>query len=229
VLQVKQLAFDFSVVHSPTLDNFVAGRNGELVARLRSLASVKPDERLLYLWGPPGSGRTHLLRATVSLLDPGGTRVAYIACSRETPLPDRLLERDALAIDDVERLDEAGQVSFFKLYNAFRDGGKTLLASGTAAPMQLPLRADVITRLAWGLVYEVHCLSDIEKAHALVEYAAARGFALQADVIQYLLTHGRRDMPTLLAMLEALDRYSLAAKRAVTMPLLRELLATITD
>src|SRR5215210_8558507 len=116
MLEVKQLAFDFSLVHSPTLDNFVAGRNAELVARLRGLASVKPDERLLYLWGPPGSGRTHLLRATALLLDPGGARVAYIACSRETPLPDRLLERDVIAIDDVERLDEAGQVSFFNLY-----------------------------------------------------------------------------------------------------------------
>jgi DnaA family protein len=226
---VKQLAFDFSVVHAPTLDNFVAGGNGELLARLRSLTSAKRDERLLYVWGPPGSGRTHLLRAAVSLLDTGGARVTYIACSPETRLSDRLLDQEALAIDDVQRLDDAGQVSFFNVYNAFREDGKTLLASGNAAPKQLPLRADVITRLAWGLVYEVHCLSDIEKARALTEHAAARGFALQADVIQYLLTHGRRDMPALLAMLEALDRYSLAAKRAVTMPLLRELLSTITD
>ncbi|MEN3355007.1 MAG: DnaA- protein, partial [Betaproteobacteria bacterium] len=182
-----------------------------------------------YVWGPPGSGRTHLLRAAVSLLDTGGAPVTYIACSPETRLSDRLLDREALAIDDVQRLDDAGQVSFFNVYNAFREDSKTLLASGNAAPKQLPLRAEVITRLAWGLVYEVHCLSDIEKAHALTEHAAARGFALQADVIQYLLTHGRRDMPALLAMLEALDRYSLAAKRAVTMPLLRELLSTITD
>jgi DnaA family protein len=226
---VKQLAFDFSVVHAPTLDNFVAGRNGELVARLRSLPCAKADERLLYLWGPPGSGRTHLLRAAVSLLDTAGARVTYIICSPETRLSDRLLDREALAIDDVERLDDAGQVSLFNVYNSFRDDGKTLLASGNAAPMQLPLRADVITRLAWGLVYEVHCLSDVEKARALTDHAATRGFALQPDVIQYLLTHGRRDMPALLAMLEALDRYSLAAKRAVTMPLLRELLSTIKD
>ena len=73
-----------------------------------------------------------------------------------------------------------------------------------------------MTRLAWGLVYEVHALTDAEKARALAEHAATRGFTLQPEVSQYLLTHARRDMPALLAMLDALDRYSLEAKRPVT-------------
>jgi DnaA family protein len=91
--------------------------------------------------------------------------------------------------------------------------------------MHLTLRADVVTRLAWGLVYEVHGLSDREKAAALAGHASVRGFALQEDVSNYLLTHARRDMPGLVALLDALDRYSLESQRPVTVPLLRELLA----
>jgi DnaA family protein len=87
------------------------------------------------------------------------------------------------------------------------------------------LRADVVTRLAWGLVYEVHALTDPEKAQALAAQAAARGFRLQPEAVQYLLTHARRDMRTLIATVDALDRYSLEAKRPVTLALLRELLA----
>jgi DnaA family protein len=226
---VKQLAFDFSVLPPPTLDNFVSGRNAELTVRLRSLDARGGDERLLYLWGPPGSGRTHLLRAALARLEAAGSHVIYIASTPKTTLPDGLCEMDAVAIDDVERLNEEAQVAFFNVYNVFRDAGKTLLAAGNVAPMQLPLRADVVTRLGWGLVYEVHCLSDPEKAQALAEHAAVRGFALQPDLIEYLLTHVRRAMPALLAMLEALDRYSMSAKRAVTMPLLRELLSTLKE
>jgi DnaA family protein len=155
--------------------------------------------------------------------------VAYVACQRDTLFSQALRETDAIAIDDVDRLNELGQVEFFNLYNVFRESGKTLLATGDVAPMRLSLRADVITRLAWGLVYEVHCLSDAEKAQALADRAALRGFALQPELVQYLLRHERRDMPSLLAMLDALDRYSLASKRPITMPLLRELLSTLKE
>jgi DnaA family protein len=93
--------------------------------------------------------------------------------------------------------------------------------------VQLGLRPDLVTRLGWGLVYQVHALTDADKSEALEHYAAARGFSLQPEVRQYLLARVRRDLPTLLAMLDALDRYSLEAKRPITVPLLRELL-TVT-
>ena len=226
---MKQLAFDFSVVAAPTLERFVLGRNVELVQRLCSLGGARRDERFMYLWGPEGSGRTHLLRGALKLLEAAGARVAYNASSAERRLPESLYGLDAVAIDDVERLGDAGQVDLFNVYNALRDSGKTLLAAGNRAPMQLPLRADLVTRLGWGLVYEVHGLTDMEKTEALAEHAAAQGFTLQPDVSQYLLTHVRRDMPALLAVLEALDRYSLEAKRPVTVPLLRELLSRVPN
>jgi DnaA family protein len=222
---VKQLAFDFSVITPPTLENFVVGCNAEVVARLRSLAGADPGERFVYLWGARGSGRTHLLKAGVAALHAGGVRAAYFRCTPDDAPDEALHAMDAVAVDDVERLSEDAQIALFNLYNALRDKGGTLLAAGHVAPMQLGLRADVVTRLGWGLVYEVHGLSDEEKTRALAERASAHGFTLHPEVSQYLLTHARRDMPALLAMLDALDRYSREAKRPVTVPLLRELLA----
>ena len=80
-----------------------------------------------------------------------------------------------------------------------------------------------------GLVYEILPLPDAEKPAALAAYARARGFALSDEVIVYLLAHGRRDMRTLVATLAALDRRSLAQKRPVTVPLLREWLQRSID
>jgi DnaA family protein len=221
---VKQLAFDFSVATAPTLDNFVVGCNAEVVDTLRD-AACGNRERFIYLWGAAGSGRTHLLRAAVFALQRAGVAAAYHACTPDMALPRDLIELRAVAIDDVERSSEDGQIALFNLYNTLRENGGTLIAAGRVAPMQLGLRPDLVSRLAWGLVYEVHALTDAEKARALADRAATRGFTLQPDVARYLLTHARRDMPALLATLDALDRYSLEAKRPVTVPLLRELLA----
>jgi DnaA family protein len=91
------------------------------------------------------------------------------------------------------------------------------------------MRPDLVTRLGWGLVYQVHALSDEEKAQALAQHGAGRGFRLSAEVCAYLLQRARRDMPSLLAMLDALDRYSLETKRQITVPLVRELLHAAPD
>ncbi len=110
----------------------------------------------------------------------------------------------------------------FTLYNRLKQDGGRLLAASRASLATLSLREDLRTRLGWGLVYEALPLADAEKAAALAHFAAQRGFRLSAEVIDYLLRHGRRDMRTLLAALAALDRLSLSAKRPVTVPLLKQ-------
>jgi DnaA family protein len=141
-------------------------------------------------------------------------------------LEEQTADSDAVAVDDVDRLSGPHEIALFNLYNRLREEGGILLAAGNAPPAQLALRADVVTRLGWGLVYQVHALSDEEMAEAVVQHAAVRGFRLERDVQQYLLNRVQRDMPTLLAMLDALDRYSREEKRAITVPLLRELLGS---
>src|SRR6185369_4949236 len=101
-----------------------------------------------------------------------------------------------------------------------------LVAAGNAAPMGLDVREDLRTRLGWGLVFHVAPLADDGKAAVLKRAARERGINLADDVPAYLLTHFRRDMPSLMALFDELDRFSLEQKRAVTLPLLRRMLAS---
>jgi DnaA family protein len=105
-----------------------------------------------------------------------------------------------------------------------RNGGGILVTSGPDAPMRLKLRTDLATRLGQGLVYQVHCLSDDAKQGALIAHAQGRGFTLPRDVVTYLLRNWKRDLPSLMAVLDALDQYSLEVKRPITVPLAREVL-----
>ena len=223
---MKQLALDFASQPLPTLDNFIAGRNGELLENLRRLAAGQARERFFYLWGRPGSGRSHLLKGAVAALQRAGAAAAYIGCDADTRLAEGLNRIDCIALDDVDRLDEDGQIAAFDLYNSLRERNCALIASAAAPPVQLTLREDLVTRLAWGLVYQVHALTDEDKARALADHAASRGWPLPREVSDYLLTRARRDLPSLLATLDALDRYSLETRRPVTVPMVRELLET---
>lgn len=213
---MSQLLLDISPDSTPTLVNFVAGRNAELLAALRR-ALAGEGERSLYLWGGEGCGKSHLLRSCVAAAQEAGRDAVYARGSVPQPA-------QCVAVDDVESLDEAAQIALFDLYNRMRDSGGLLLVSGRTAPLHLTLRDDLRTRLGWGLVYQVYGLSDEEKAQALAQHAQGRGFALPPEVTQYLLRHGRRDLPSLMAVLDALDEQSLRLHRAPSVPLLKEIL-----
>jgi DnaA-homolog protein len=197
---MQQLVLDIGPAAAPDFDNYIAGPNAEALARVRSLADGSLREAIVYLWGDPGSGRTHLLRAA----------------ARHNP--------QLVIADDVESLEPAAQQQLFAAINAAREGGPPVLAAGRLSPAGLALREDLRTRLAWGLVYQLKPLSDAEKAQHLRAEAARRGLRLSEEVVGYLLTRLPRDLPSLNGVLDALDRYSLAAKRSVTLPLVREAL-----
>jgi len=215
---MEQLVFELAPAEPPSFANFVEGRNREAVARLVAAARGETPETSILLWGGPGGGRSHLLRAAVAASVHPAT---YAATPAELPadLPD---DPCLCAVDDVDLADAASQGRLFTLFNRLAATGGRLVAAASAPPARLALRDDLRTRLGSGLVYEIEPLSDADKPEALARYARGRGFRLGDDVIAYLLAHGRRDMPTLVAVLAALDRQSLAAKRAITVAMLRQ-------
>ena len=216
---MEQLVFELATPEPPRLSNFLPGRNLELVAALTGFASGHSSETGFLIWGASGAGKTHLLHAAVALAQEHGLGAHFYA---EPGAVEPETGAGLVAIDRVDKADTLAAGRIFTLYNRLKQDGGRLLAASCAPLAALSLREDLRSRLGWGLVYEALPLADAEKAAALASYAAQRGFHLSAEVIDYLLRHGRRDMRTLLATLAALDRLSLAAKRPVTVPLLKQ-------
>ena len=223
---VQQLLLDIRPEALNTLENFVVGENAELLARLGRLADSTIVDQV-YLWGPPGSGRSHLLRGVWKLAQASQRPVSFSEGARVesaiAPAPGTLA-----IIDNVDDLDETAQIAVFRTFNAARQKGLALLLSGSAPPLRLKstLREDLRTRIGSTLIYEVRPLSDAQKAAALRQHGASRGMRIDDAIVDYLLHHGRRDLPSLMAVLDALDQISLEQQRPVTLPLLREILQT---
>ncbi|MDR1367234.1 MAG: DnaA regulatory inactivator Hda, partial [Candidatus Accumulibacter sp.] len=212
---MRQLLLDILFENPPRLDNFIAGENGEALTGLAAWLSPENRELSLFLWGEAGSGKTHLLRACGALYHDAAADPNPVFSNGTPPFQ---------AVDNVDALSETGQIALFDRFNALRVSGGRLITASSWAPRELAFREDLRTRLASGLVYRLTPLSDDEKRKALKAQAQARGILLSDETIDYLLLRAPRDMRTLSSLLDALDRRALEDKRAVTLPLLREML-----
>lgn len=222
----QQLLLDILPGSLPSLEAFITGPNGAAVDAVRTLTAG----RALYLWGSAGCGRSHLLRACAHAgkghyLDAKApARLLHALATEE----DRTL--GLVAVDDVELLTDPAQSALFSLFNRWRAAANTpyafaLITAGSRAPLSMALREDLRTRLGWDLVFRLEQLSDAERGEALREQASSRGIVLSDDILRWVLTHYDRDMGRLMTLVDALDQYSLARHRPITLPLLKDLLA----
>jgi len=221
---MEQLVFDLAPPEPPSFGNFLPGRNPEVIMALDRIATGLAVETGLFVWGPPGAGKSHLLRAAVAVAAVRGVPASYIAATGMLLAidPEVLAKQALVAVDAIDAAQAEAQGRLFTLFNVLKAAGGHFLAASRAPLATLPLREDLRTRLGWGLVYELVPLADADKPAALAAYARQRGFTLADEVIRYLLAHSRRDMTALLAALAALDRHSLATKRPITVPMLRD-------
>jgi len=222
----QQLALRVGLRDGITFDNFLSDGNEALLHQLR-LGS----EPFIYVWGQAGNGKSHLLHALVHSADEHGIAAVYLGLEEfrllDVALLDGLEQYAVVAIDNVDAVagERPWEEALFHLYNRIRDGGGRLVVTAATPPAQAGFHLpDLISRLGWGPVYQLHPLDDSGKAAALQLRARRRGMVLPDDVAAYLLKHSARDLPGLFGLLDELDHATLTAKRRLTIPFVRELL-----
>ncbi|HXR63928.1 MAG TPA: DnaA regulatory inactivator Hda [Rudaea sp.] len=221
-------------------DSYVPGGNGVALALLRD-AAVTAQASWVFVAGAAGCGKSHLLIAACAQADAAGRSAQY--------LPLRRLRADAeaaarpglagalralgggdlLALDDIDAIagDAAAEHALFDLYNRGKVDKSTMLFSASAAPSQIGIGLpDLVSRLSACAQAALRPLSDDDRRVALRRRAHARGLTLDDGVLDWLFAHTQRDLGSLTALLDRLDRESLAAQRRITVPFLRQVLET---
>lgn len=230
----RQLSLGVSLRDEANFANFYLpedGPNRQAVAALQQQLDGD-GEKLIYLWGPPGAGLTHLLQAACHKAHAQGRSTQYLPLRDLAGFaPESLFEdlesQDLICLDSLDSVagNRIWEEALFDLFNRAYDAGKHLLFSAVASPKELPLQLqDLRSRLSWGVVYHVELLSDEEKEKALQMRARARGMEMSREVAQYILSRAPRDTNDLFLLLNRLDELSLQEQRRLTIPFVKKVL-----
>ncbi|WP_295456177.1 DnaA regulatory inactivator Hda [uncultured Thiodictyon sp.] len=224
-----QLHLPIELVSEPTLAEYLPGPNAEAVAAIRGTA-IGGGEPFIFLFGPPETGKSHLLQAACLAAAQVGRQAHYIPLGRAGIEPDILesLERlDLVALDDVERIAGAPiwERAVFDLFNRLRERRRALIAAASAPPDDLALGLpDLRSRLHWGPRYRLLPLTERDIEALLCAAARRRGMPLPAEVTRYILTHHPRHPSALLELVARIDSLSLREQRPPTIPLVRRVM-----
>jgi len=225
----QQLSLPVGLTDAATFENFYSGRSAEAVKRIQYAVLPSSGDRCIYIWGEPGSGKTHLLHAAMRRAAEHEVRSVYLPLFDKTLTIDALEgldETDLIGVDDVQAIAKRPywEAALFSVHERVYTRRATLLVTGNAPPAQLTLSMrDLATRLAGRLVYQIVPLNDEEKLGALKLRAKHRGFVIGDDVARYILQRYPRDAKALFSLLDRIDRASLAQQRRITIPFLRSL------
>jgi DnaA family protein len=218
---VKQIPLAILPESTPSFESFVVGANAPAVQHLKGLQDLAAP---VYLWGPSGSGKTHLMKALAAQRQVAGERVGWF--DPRSPLPWTVDEAWSLVLmDDCQAFDALQQQAAFTVFVEALAAGIQIVAAGRVPPVDLQVRDDLRTRLAWGHVFALQPLAEEQARAALRREADRRGIFLSDDVMDYLLTRFARDLKHLMQLLDRLDTFALSQHRNITVPLLKTMLA----
>jgi DnaA-homolog protein len=225
-LPMRQIPLPLTSEPPRSFESYLPGPNALALAELTSLAlRSEPGSAPapVYLWGPTGSGKTHLLQSLAARLRAQGHAVGWFDDATALPwLPDEA--RVLTVFDRCDDFDATRQHAAFALFVDASSRGALVAAAGRLPPVDLPLREDLRSRLGWGHVFALHTLTDEEVRAVLMSEARRRGLTLSPEASAYLLTHHARDLASLKALLDRADSFSLARQRAVlTVPMIKQM------
>ena len=212
-------------------ENFEAtSANAELLDAVRRVAARRTPERVLIV-GDAGSGKSHLLEAACAAASAGGDAVAFAPMrdwrSQRVDAVRGLGRAELVCIDDVDAVagDRAWEEALFALVEESASRSTRMLVSAVATPSNVPFAlADLRSRLSAATLYRLRELDDESRAKALRRHAGGRGIEIPDEVVGYVLTRYRRDMTSLMALLDRLDHHSMASQRRLTVPFVRDLI-----
>lgn len=225
-----QIPFQFGNFQKNDLVSFLTGDNQDLL-KLISLISNNKATHSLYLWGESGTGKSHLLQAVCKQAADNDLHVAYIPLNQYEELSAEMLhdlgELDLVCVDNLECV--AGQLEWQQglvwLYNELRDNSHSMIMSGNKSPVNIALEVeDLKSRLSWDQVAQIKSPDDELKIAILKQKANARSFELSDEVIEFLIRRVDRNLGSLITVLDKIDHASLAEKRKITIPFVKELI-----
>ena len=231
---LSQLPLEFDFLEQATFTSYFEGHNKQLIYDLKKfIITDNLNELFIYLWGKVSSGKTHLLQAVCNYAVENNIRAIYIplknilSINMEYDFFADLEHIQLLCLDDIHLISNNLKLEerVFHLFNNLRAKNHKFIVSANIMPRKLAFTLlDLKSRMSWGGAYFIKDLTEAEKITALIMKASQIGLELKQSVAKFLLNRIDRSPGKLFATLKILDHASLAAKRKLTVPFVKEVL-----
>jgi DnaA family protein len=224
---MAQLPLALELKPHASFASLIAGPNGAAIEHVRRVAAGRRRESV-WIFGAPHTGKSHLLAAACRAASDANLRPIYLPLdpAGDPGMLNQLDDVDVVALDDIHRVAgaPAWENALFTVFDArLQRGG--LMVAAASAPRECGFGlADLASRAAASATYRLGFLGDEDLRTAVIGHAERRGLSLEPAEAAYLLQRVSRDLGELTACLDRIDRYSLAAQRKITIPLLREVI-----
>ena len=224
----NQIRLPLRLKDQASFENFLIGDNQQIISLLQHPAD-NSDVQVIYLHGPRGAGKSHLLQACCRAHLQSPDAPAYMSLALEGVRPEMITDLEGPGITCLDDLDSVSgdrlwEEALLGLYERLIPSGGSLLVAASYPPSQAGFGlADLATRLAAGGVWRVKPLNEEQLPEAMQLRARLRGLELPDAVIAYLLRRVRRDPSTLFALLDQIDDEAFSHQRRLTVPFVREL------
>ena len=223
---MHQIPLPVSISEYMTFESFHSSSNKVVID------SIKDDKnKLLWIAGLKGSGKTHILQATINYMDNGINRLLYLPMRESkdfTPdILDNLDQFDLVAIDDIENVigDFSWEEQLLILYEELIHTKSRILISSSDTPQGLSFKLpDLASRFSLGLVDRLKPMNEEQMIEAISLHAKVSGFNLPQDVAKYLISRVPRDVSVLVDIIKLLDYESLSKQRKLTIPFIKTVL-----
>ncbi|WP_158968679.1 DnaA regulatory inactivator Hda [Paraglaciecola sp. L3A3] len=232
----SQLSLPVTIKETETFDSYVEGQNTQVCGHLTQLFEQLKHNRLEhwlnYIFSDQEVGKSHLLYAICHQAEIEKVSCIYLSFEEKADLtPEVLLGLEhysIICLDDVQQLQDCAdwQVALFDLINRVKEKNTgCLVMTGNQPAQLLPITLpDLLSRLSWGISFQLMSLTDEQRQQALIVRAELRGMNMSKDVAKFLVNHWQRDMSALINSLDLLDEKSLQQQRKLTIPFVKSIL-----
>ena len=230
-----QLPLQFEFKPDYTFNSFFAAKNQEIVSHLQRSIDGGGESQIV-IWGNQGEGKSHLLHACCQFARQQQQSAFYLPLAADDHASPKILEGlenvMLVCLDNIDRIcgHDAWENALFNFYNRQRDNNHKLILASQMAPDALPIKLpDLKTRLSWGLTLKLQQLDDHEKVTVMIIKAKQQGLEISPQVGQFLLNHYARDLPSIWKILDKIDHATLAAKRKLTIPFVKQIMDEVNE
>lgn len=227
---MQQKTFNLRDKKEQTFSTFVC-QTQNILEPIYNFLATKDLERIFYLWGPSGSGKSHLLQSSNNYINKIGQKSMYIGLKNHSIIKPEIFEDldqfSMICLDDIDMVlsENSWQEAIYHCLELSENNNIKIIVSAKNNLSETTIaRPESYSRLAASYRHKIELLNEEQLFKALKIRAKLRQIPISEEVFKYISHYGPRDSKSIFKLLDKLCDESLIYQKKINQKMVREIL-----